>query len=68
VACTRFHLVFSVGYRDTAAAMGVSKAWCIKAVNSTIRELCSKCPEYVKVPQSAEEWELTDGGFGRAKG
>ncbi|KAG3152386.1 hypothetical protein PC128_g22794 [Phytophthora cactorum] len=63
VACTLFHLGSSDGYRETAAAMGVSKAWCVKAVNKMIRVLCCKCPEYVKVPRSAEEWELIEEGF-----
>ncbi|KAG3026796.1 Isoleucine--tRNA ligase [Phytophthora cactorum] len=43
VACTLFHLASSDGYHETAAAMGVSKAWCVKAVNRMIRVLCCKC-------------------------
>ncbi|KAG3001175.1 hypothetical protein PC120_g20440 [Phytophthora cactorum] len=50
VACTLFQLASSDGYRETAAAMGVSKVWCVKAVNRMIRVLCCKCPDDPIIP------------------
>ncbi|KAE8913700.1 hypothetical protein PF005_g15573 [Phytophthora fragariae] len=63
VACTLYHLGSSGGFRETALALGVSKAWCIVNVNAVIRVLFLMRAECIKLPTSQAEWEIISDGF-----
>ncbi|KAE8971754.1 hypothetical protein PR003_g27999 [Phytophthora rubi] len=63
VACTLFHLGSSGGFRETAQAFGVSKAWCIVNVNAVVRELAAMRAKCIRLPQTLEEWDPIIDGF-----
>lgn len=68
VACTLFHLGSSGGFRETAQAFGVSKAWCIVNVNSIVRVLTQLRSTHIKLPATPEEWEIEVSAFHRVQG
>ncbi|KAF4138748.1 DDE superfamily endonuclease, partial [Phytophthora infestans] len=66
LACTLFHLGLSGGYRKTAQAFGVSKAWCID--NSIVRVLAAMRSTCIALPQNSKAWEDVVEGFSQVRG
>ena len=68
VDCALYFLGSPGGFRECAAAMHVSKSWCLQHVNRVIDVLFSNRSIYIHLPQCAAELESIEEGFRLRKG
>ncbi|RHY06718.1 hypothetical protein DYB36_003813, partial [Aphanomyces astaci] len=63
VAVTLYFLGSEVRHRETAAAFGMAKSWCIKVVSTVVDVLASQAKLWIRLPTSPGDWSRIERGF-----
>ncbi|KAF0705203.1 hypothetical protein AaE_014621 [Aphanomyces astaci] len=63
VAVLLYFLGSEGGYRETGAAFGMSKSWCVETVNHFITILAAHVKSWIKLPKAASDWAQIEMEF-----
>ncbi|KAF0706622.1 hypothetical protein AaE_014021 [Aphanomyces astaci] len=63
VAVLLYFLGSEGGYRDTGAAFGMSKSWCVETVNVIVAALAKQAKLWISIPQTPAEWLRIEEDF-----
>ncbi|EEY63735.1 uncharacterized protein PITG_02218 [Phytophthora infestans T30-4] len=68
VAASLYFLGSSGGYRETGAAMGMSRSYVMEITSEVVRVLKIVAPQVISFPSNREEWNAVEAGFASKHG